>query len=210
MVHCNGLGVAIHWIRVVRLPEAVPVRAWGQPVSRVTIIRTADLFPPESILEHVRRFLFGTFDGWRNDDKKGWRRIWKRLIDLEPGEFAVIEFIIPRNAKFHRKFFSMLNFAFDSWEPKRTRKTYKGKEVAKNFERFRKDVLIMAGFYDQTFDLRGNMKLEAHSISFASMDDAEFEQVYSAVATVILEHVLTGYSGREELDRVVDQMMGYL
>lgn len=90
------------------------------------------------------------------------------------------------------------------------RKTYKGKEVAKNFERFRKDILIMAGFYDQTFDLRGNMKLEAHSISFSSMDDAEFERVYSAVATVIIEHVLTGYSGREELDRVVEQMTGYL
>lgn len=179
-------------------------------MSRVTIIRTAELFPPESILEHVRRFVFGVLDGWRDEDKKGWRRIWKRLVDMEPGEFATIEFVIPRNAKFHRKFFSMLNFAFDSWEPGRMRKTYKGKEVSKNFERFRKDVLILAGFYDQTFDLKGRMKLEAHSISFANMDDAEFERVYSAVASVILEHVLTGYSGREELDRVVEKMMGYL
>ena len=90
------------------------------------------------------------------------------------------------------------------------RKTYKGREVSKNFERFRKDVLILAGFYDQTFDLRGNMKLEAQSISFSSMDDAEFERVYSAVADVILEHVLDDYSGREEFDRVVEQMMGFL
>lgn len=179
-------------------------------MSRVTIIRTSDLPPAESMLEQVRRFLFGLFDGWSRTDKQGWRKIWKRLMDLEPGEFAVIEFVIPRNAKFHRKFFSMLNFAFDSWEPGRMRKTYKGKEVSKNFERFRKDVLILAGFYDQTFDLKGRMKLEAHSISFSNMDDAEFEEVYSAVASVILEHVLTGYSGREELDRVVDQMMGYL
>jgi len=166
--------------------------------------------PGEPILVAVRGFLFGLFDGWNKDDKIGWRKLWARLLALAPGEFAVVEFVIPRNAKFHRKFFSMLNFAFDSWEPKRTRKTYKGKEVVKNFERFRKDVLIMAGFYDQTFDLRGNMKLEAHSISFSSMDDAEFEQVYSAVATVIIEHVLTGYSGREEFDRVVEKMMGYL
>jgi len=179
-------------------------------MSRVTLVKTAEVLPCESVLEHIRRFLFGFFDGWNASDKRGWRKIWKRLMDLEPGEFAVIEFVIPRNAKFHRKFFSMLNFAFDSWEPKRMRKTYKGREVAKNFERFRKDVLILAGFYDQTFDLKGNMKLEARSISFANMDDAEFEQVYSAVATVILEHVLTGYSGREELDRVVEQMAGYL
>ncbi len=179
-------------------------------MSRVTIVRTGEGFPPETILEHVRRFLFGLFDGWQRDDRKGWRKIWKRLSAMEPGECAVIEFVIPRNAKFHRKFFSMLHFAFDAWEPKRMRKTYKGKEVAKNFERFRKDILILAGFYEQTFDLRGNMKLEAHSISFASMDDEEFERVYSAVADVILDHVLTGYSGREEFDRVVEQMAGYL
>jgi hypothetical protein len=179
-------------------------------MSRVTIIKTAEPMPGGAILEGIRRFLFGMFDGWRKDDKKGWRKIWKRLMDLEPGEFAVIEFVIPRNAKFHRKFFSMLNFAFDAWEPGRKRKSYKGKPVAKNFERFRKDILIMAGFYDQTFDLQGRMTLEAHSISFANMDDAEFERVYSAVATVILEHVLTGYSGREELDRVIEKMEGFL
>lgn len=33
-------------------------------MSKVTLIRTADAFPAESILEHVRRFLFGLFDGW--------------------------------------------------------------------------------------------------------------------------------------------------
>lgn len=96
-------------------------------MSRVTIIRTSDLPPAESMLEQVRRFLFGLFDGWSRTDKQGWRKIWKRLMDLEPGEFAVIEFVIPRNAKFHRKFFSMLNFAFDSWEPGRMRKPTKGK-----------------------------------------------------------------------------------
>lgn len=179
-------------------------------MSRVTVIRTDQPMPGEGILSGVRNFLFGLFDGWRSDDKKGWRRIWKRLIDLEPGEFAVIEFVIPRNQKFHRKFFAMLNFAFDAWEPNRKRKTYKGRAVTKNFERFRKDVLILAGFYEQTFDLRGRMTLEAQSISFANMDDAEFELVYSAVADVILGEILTGYAGREELDRVVDQMMGFV
>ena len=179
-------------------------------MSRVNLLRTDQALMPDRDLEAVRRFLFGLFDGWNQSDKRGWRKIWKRLMGLEPGELAVIEFVIPRNSKFHRKFFAMLNFAFDAWEPERKRKTYKGRPVAKNFERFRKDVLIMAGFYDQTFDLQGRMTLEAHSISFSNMDDMEFERVYSAVADVILDHVLTGYSGREELDRVVDQMVGFL
>ena len=179
-------------------------------MSKITVVRCAEALPGERVLAGVRSFLFGLFDGWTAADKKAWRRFWKVLMSLEPGEFSLIEFVFPRNSKFHRKFFSMLHFAFDAWEPDRKRKTYKGRPVSKNFERFREDVLILAGFSEQTFDIRGNMKLKAQSISFAGMDDAEFERVYSAVATVILEHVLTSYSGRQELDRVVDRMMGYL
>jgi len=54
------------------------------------------------------------------------------------------------------------------------------------------------------------MKLKAKSISFANMDDAEFEKVYSAVADVLLNGVLVRYSGRSELDVVVNQILGFL
>lgn len=176
---------------------------------KITLVRGPEPMPPETILGYIRDFLFGLFDGWTDADKKAWRRFWKNIMALEPGEFALIEFIFPRNSKFHRKFFAMLNFAFDAWEPDRKRKTYKGRPVAKNFDRFREDVLILAGFSEQTFDLRGNMKLRAQSISFAKMDDAEFERVYSAVVDVILENVLSSYAGREELEAVVNQAMSF-
>ena len=129
---------------------------------------------------------------------------------MEPGEIAVAEMVIPRNGKFHRRFFAMLNVGFDAWEPARKRKTYKGLAMVKNFDQFREDVIIAAGFYDQTFDLRGRMVLRAQSMSFANMDDAGFEALYSAVATVLLADVLKTYAGRDELDRVVDRMLGFL
>ena len=179
-------------------------------MSRVMIVRNNQVLPPESILANVRAFLFGVFDGWRKDDKAGWRKIWKRLMSLEDGEFAEIEFVVPRNPKFHRKFFGLLNFAFDAWEPDRVRKSYKGRPVAKNFDQFREDVLILSGYSEQTFDLKGNMKLKAKSISFAKMDDAEFEQVYSAVVDVILADVLKTYANREELEEVVQRVMGFV
>jgi len=176
---------------------------------KITIIRTDEPMLDDGLLETVRRFLFGLFDGWTKIDKSAWRRLWKRLICLEAGEFCQIEFVIPRNAKFHRKFFALLNFAFDAWEPNRKRKTYKGRPVMKNFDQFREDILILAGFSEQTFDLRGNMKLKAKSISFANMDDIEFESVYSAVIDVILVNVLSTYAGREELDDVINQAMSF-
>ena len=179
-------------------------------MSKITLVRGLEPLPPESILTYIRGFLFGLFDGWTKDDKRMWRRFWKCLMALEPGEFALIEFIFPRNPKYHRKFFALLNYAFEAWEPDRQRKSYKGRPVQKNFDQFREDVLIQAGFYEQTFNLYGEMKLKAHSISFAKMDDAEFERVYSAVVDVILEQVLSSYAGREELEEVVNQVMGFV
>lgn len=160
--------------------------------------------------EAARKVLVGQVDGLSEAHRKSWRRLWNWFLrKAEPGEMVEIKTLRPRNAKFHRKFFALLTVGFEAWEPARKRKTYKGRPIAKNFERFRKDIIILAGFYEQTFDLRGRMKLEAKSISFANMEDEEFEQVYSAVADVLLAKVLTTYKGRAELDAVVEQIMGF-
>lgn len=113
-----------------------------------------------------------------------------------------------RNIKFHRKFFAMLQVAFEAWDPEL--KTYGDEVAVKNFDRFRKDVMILAGFYNATVNLKGEIRLEALSISFANMDEDEFEKVYSKVAEVLLAKVLkaAGYN-RKELDRVVEQMQEF-
>ena len=54
------------------------------------------------------------------------------------------------------------------------------------------------------------MKLKARSISFANMEQPEFEELYSAVADVLLEHVLSNYANRAQLDEVVNKVMGFL
>lgn len=179
-------------------------------MAKIQILRTDKAMPPAAALEGASALLFGAIDGMGEDSRKAWRKFWRRIMSLEPGEIAQIEATIPRNPKFHRKFFALLQVGFDAWDGGRVRKTYKGRPVAKNFERFRKDVLILAGFYDQTFDLRGCMVLEAKSISFANMDDDAFEKVYSSVADVLLEKVLTNYAGRSELDAVVNEILGFL
>jgi hypothetical protein len=178
-------------------------------MAKINICRTNIEMPAANVLEGVRAFLFGTLDGASQDDKKSWRRFWRRMIGMEPGEMALVEMTIPRNTKFHRKYFALLNLGFDSWEPDRKRKSYKGREVAKNFEQFREDITILAGYYVQTFDLRGRMTLKAQSISFANMDDVEFERLYSAVVDVLLREVCKNYKNREEIDRVVHQIVGF-
>lgn len=106
----------------------------------------------------------------------------------------------------HRKFFAMLNLGFEAWEPPELE--YKGAPVVKNFERFRKDVTIAAGFYEAVANLKGEVRAEAKSISFDSMDEDEFLDVYSKVADVLLQRVLRTYT-REDLDKVVEEMLRF-
>lgn len=151
----------------------------------------------------------GKLDGLSAADKTAYSKFKTHLKNLEAGEICTITTKIPRNGKFHRKFFAMLNLGFDAWEPDRQHKSYKGEPVLKNFERFRSDVLIQAGFYTRTFDLDGNMKLEAQSISFAKMEEPEFNEVYNAVLDVLLQKVLITYAGREEANSVIEKMVGF-
>lgn len=112
----------------------------------------------------------------------------------------------PRNVRFHRKFWALLNVAYDAWEP--VGKEYKGQPVQKNFEQFRRDVTILAGYYESTYTLKGDVRLVPKSISFASMDEDEFGKLYSAIIDVILSRILTNYT-KDDLDNVVENVLRF-
>jgi len=138
-------------------------------MSRVTIVRTAEPFPGEAILSGVRGFLFGLFDGWRSDDRKGWRKIWKRLIDLDPGEFAVIDFVIPRSGPYHRRHMSIINAVFDY------------QERFTDFEQFWIWLKVGAGWVVWCAGPKGGVVPIPRSVSFANADQNEFEQYHAKV-----------------------------
>ena len=124
------------------------------------------------------------------------------------GQEVTLEVKTSRNGKFHRKYFALLNLGFEYWET--SDREHKGRAVAKNFDRFRKDVAIMAGHYDPVWNLAGEMRLEARSISFANMDEAEFETLYEATIQILIDKVLAskGFT-RAEVDRAVDSLIRF-
>jgi Protein of unknown function (DUF1367) len=179
-------------------------------MTAICLTKQAQVEINERDREALNKVLLGVVDGLDQTSKKGWRKLLSWISRAEVGECLQIETKFQRNSRFHRKFFALLNFAFDQWEPKRKHKSYRGLAVTKNFERFREDITIVAGHYEQTFDLQGHMVLQAKSISFAKMDDVEFEAVYSSVCDVILERVTLHIKDRAELDRVMQELVGYL
>lgn len=111
-----------------------------------------------------------------------------------------------RNARFHRKFHAMVRFCYDQWEPGDDAE-WRGVKVEKSYDRFYKDAIIMAGYYEPVFNIKGELRMEAKSISFANMDEDEFEGLYGAVLDKLIEIVLKhkGYN-RQRVNDIVDQL----
>lgn len=135
----------------------------------------------------------------------------RALVDrLKTGQGVRASIKRARNVRFHRKAFALFKLAFDSWEPE-TPQSYKGEAVSKDFDRFRKDMTILAGFYRAVYNARGEVRLEAESLSFANMDEGRFEKVFRAVLTVVWNRVLRnfGYETEGDVERVIEELMRF-
>lgn len=124
----------------------------------------------------------------------------KKLPNNEPVRVKITRV---RNVQFHRKYFALLNYAFDCWEPDENNQVGE-----KNFDRFRADIIILAGFYKQYVRLDGSTRIEPKSISFAKMGQDEFDELYQRTIDVIIKHVMTHYTGAE-LNAVIEQVLEF-
>tara|TARA_R110002095_G_scaffold169152_1_gene146814 strand:+ start:3882 stop:4364 length:483 start_codon:yes stop_codon:yes gene_type:complete len=114
---------------------------------------------------------------------------------LIKNDVVTSDFVKPRNYRFHRKWFALVKFAYEHWQPSHLQDA-KWKDVIpeKSFDRFRKDLIIMTGRYDAVYRVDGSVRIEAKSISFASMDEEEFQKLWNSTTTVILDKVLMNYT----------------
>jgi len=94
-----------------------------------------------------------------------------------------------RNLKFHRKFFLLIKILFEN------------QENYKDFEKFRKDLIIASGFYEEyTNFFTGEIRMEAKSIAFQNMKEEEFSDVYSAV--IDTANKLISFDKKELLEQI--------
>ena len=98
----------------------------------------------------------------------------KRKLRL--GETYQVEVTNPRNVGFHKKFFAMLNVGHENTS------------LDMPFETYRKYMIVKAGFFTAYQTPKG-IYYDPNSISFASMSQDEFEEVYSRVLDKVIEDV---------------------
>lgn len=113
---------------------------------------------------------------------------------------------LPRNGKFHRKFFAMLDVAYSNhdWPEINT----KFGLVRCSPEMFRRYAIVKAGHYEADMTPHGEIRVVPKSISWAKMDEAEFSQLYSDVLNVILAEFLCNWT-TGDMEKAVAMMMGF-
>ena len=134
------------------------------------------------------------------------------LSRIRIGDPVKLTFTRSRNYKFLKKYFSLLNLAFDFWEPPEHGEGSAWKEkipVEKNFETFRHDIAILAGYYNATYRINGDIRFEAKSIAFANMSEDDFEKLYSASINVILKNIMHNYTEAELRQSVEGMILSY-
>ena len=95
-----------------------------------------------------------------------------------------------RNGSYFRKWWALTKTGFDLWTETEPRREFKGMEIEPNFERFRKDVTILAGFFVPTFNVKGEIRLEAASLRWDKMKEKEFDALYQKTIDVILQKII--------------------
>ena len=136
-------------------------------MSKITIMRT-NIEMPKS-MEAVSSFLFKAIDGFTKEDRRAWRRFWKRVTKLEPGEMAVAEMVFPRSGPFHRRHMKIEQSVFDA------------QERFSDFEMFRYWLKVGAAWVVWAAGPKGGVVPIPKSISYAKVDEEEFRSYHDQV-----------------------------
>lgn len=119
------------------------------------------------------------------------------LKGLALGEPVMVTVKKPRNGKFHRKYFALLGVAFENQDK------YEDREA------FRAEVIMRAGYWVEHVHVSGKVSYTAKSISFASMDELEFSELYRKSVDVIINYFMPGMEPGE-LDRAVNEVLNFV
>ena len=102
----------------------------------------------------------------------------------------------PRNIGMHRKFFALMDLAFENQD----------KYTA--FEAFRKEVVMRAGWYIEHHHITGKISYEAKSVSFTKMDELEFQELFYKCIDIIIAHFMVG-ADKGDITAEVERVSGF-
>lgn len=129
-----------------------------------------------------------------NDDEA------ERLKSFQNNEQYEIEIKKQRNPAFHRKVFAFFNFCFDHWSADKTEWQFQDEQA--QFDTFRKNLTVLAGYFDKTYTIKGDVQIEPKSLAYGNMEQSEFERCYNSLINAAMKHIFKGCNDQQILDRL--------
>jgi hypothetical protein len=127
---------------------------------------------------------------------------WEVKKQLKLGSDVQVRVVMPRNIKFHRKFFALLSLTLENLP-----EVLQNELHIYNIESLLAAIKIDLGYFN-TVNVTGRYVVKLRSISFAKMDEAAFEKFYGNAVTNILNNYLKG-TDRNQLLQEVQSFIGY-
>lgn len=124
----------------------------------------------------------------------------ERLTRFKTGEMYEIELKLTRNPAFHRKVFAFFKFCYEHWC--NTGTNWEMLRDDAQFDVFRKNLTVLAGYYDEFFTIKGTVRVEAKSLSYGNMDPEEFERCYSALINAAIRNVFNNTKDKNTLNQL--------
>ncbi|MGV7078461.1 DUF1367 family protein [Testudinibacter sp. P80/BLE/0925] len=120
---------------------------------------------------------------------------------LENGGIYVVEIKKINNPKLHRKLFSFFKFCFEHWVA--TGSVVEFANEKKQFDHFRKRLIILAGYYDELINFdTGEITQEAQSLKFDQMDNTERAKCLSDVINTAIRTVFNGTTDQNVINQL--------
>ena len=116
---------------------------------------------------------------------------YEKLKKIKLNKMVEVEITQKRNLKFLRKFFALINLV------------YQNQEYYSSIDHLRRDLTIESGYYDVRLNkFTGEEIIEPKSISFASMDEIEFSELYNKFLVTVVR--VFGWDGEEIENNIAD------
>ncbi|SUT85398.1 Protein of uncharacterised function (DUF1367) [Actinobacillus ureae] len=122
------------------------------------------------------------------------------LAKFKTGEQYQIEIKQARNPAFHRKVFAFFKFCFEHWSADKTEWQFQDEQA--QFDTFRKNLTVLAGYFDKTYTIKGDVRIEPKSLAYGNMAQAEFERCYNSLINAAMKHIFKGCDDPQILDRL--------
>lgn len=103
----------------------------------------------------------------------------------------------PRNYEHHKKFFALVRLTFDNL-PSNLAESWKIHNEEDMLRRFKRDL----GYFTSTYNERGEREIEYLSISFAAMEQHEFERFYNQCIDLVLSKYIKGLDKQDLITEI--------